>query len=72
FCWLLLNIPRWMPARLVDLRQAQPVWFAFLCGIAIALIGLVSGGTTFGSGYAEARGLLETHQALSPFYAVLK
>ncbi|MCP1171536.1 chloride channel protein [Ralstonia chuxiongensis] len=72
FCWLLLNIPRWMPARLVDIKQRQPVWFAFLCGIAIALIGLVSGGTTFGSGYAEARGLLETHQALSPFYAVLK
>ncbi len=72
FCWLLLNIPRWMPARLVDIRQTQPVWFAFLCGVVIALIGLVSGGTTFGSGYAEARGLLETHQALSPFYAVLK
>ncbi|MCO5399187.1 chloride channel protein [Ralstonia soli] len=72
FCWLLLNLPRWLPAPLLTLRQAQPVQFAFLCGVAIALIGLLSGGTTFGSGYAEARALLETHQVLSPFYAVLK
>ena len=72
FGWLLLNLPRWMPAPLMTLRQARPVWFAFVCGIAIALIGLGSGGTTFGSGYAEARGLLETHQTLSPFYAVFK
>ena len=72
FAWLLLNLPRWIPAPLMALRQVRPVWFAFLCGVAIAVVGLASGGTTFGSGYAEARGLLETHQALSPFYAVFK
>ncbi|ANC46953.1 chloride channel protein [Pandoraea pnomenusa] len=72
FGWLMLNVPRWMPAPLVGLRRAYPVRFAFLCGLAIAVIGIVSGGTTFGSGYAEARGLLESHAALSPFYALLK
>ena len=29
------------------------------CGCLIAVVGIVSGGTTFGSGYAEARGLLD-------------
>ncbi|WAL85299.1 chloride channel protein [Pandoraea sp. XJJ-1] len=72
FGWLMLNVPRWMPAPLVGMRRAHPVRFAFLCGLAIAIIGLVSGGTTFGSGYAEARGLLESHVALSPLYALLK
>jgi H+/Cl- antiporter ClcA len=32
----------------------------------------VSGGTTFGSGYAEARGLLEGREQLSMFYPLLK
>lgn len=72
FCWLMINVPRWMPGGLVNLRRGHPVRFAFLCGLAIAVIGIVSGGTTFGSGYAEARGLLESQQALSPFYALLK
>ena len=42
FAWLLLNLPRWMPAPLMALRQVRPVWFAFLCGVAIAVVGLAS------------------------------
>ena len=38
----------------------------------IAVVGLISGGTTFGSGYAEARGLLDGHEHLSLFYPFLK
>ena len=51
---------------------ARPVAFAALCGFVIAVVGLLSGGTTFGSGYAEARGLLEGHEQLSVFYPLLK
>jgi H+/Cl- antiporter ClcA len=36
------------------------------------VVGLISGGTTFGSGYAEARGLLEGTEHLSMFYPLLK
>jgi len=43
-----------------------------ICGFIIAIVGVVSGGTTFGSGYAEARGLLEGHEQLSVFYPLLK
>jgi H+/Cl- antiporter ClcA len=72
FCWLLLNTQRWIPARLRKLHAERPIAFAALCGLAIALIGLVSGGTTFGSGYAEARGLLDGHEHLSIAYPFLK
>jgi H+/Cl- antiporter ClcA len=72
FCWLLLNTGRWIPAPLRKLHGDQPVVFAALCGFAIAVIGLVSGGTTFGSGYAEARGLLDGREHLSLAYPLLK
>ncbi|MEI6000537.1 chloride channel protein [Paraburkholderia bengalensis] len=72
FGWLLLNTSRWIPAPLRRLNEERPVAFAALCGLAIAVIGLVSGGTTFGSGYSEARGLLYGTEHLSVFYPLLK
>jgi H+/Cl- antiporter ClcA len=72
FGWLLLNTHRWIPAPLRRLNAGQPVAFAALCGLAIAVIGLISGGTTFGSGYSEARGLLYGTEHLSVFYPLLK
>ncbi|TKC91605.1 chloride channel protein [Trinickia terrae] len=72
FSWLLLNTSRWIPPQLAQLQRDKPVQFAALCGLAIAVVGLVSGGTTFGSGYAEARGLLDGHEKLSVFYPLLK
>ena len=72
FCWLLLNTSRWIPPQLALLQRDKPVQFAALCGLIIAVVGLVSGGNTFGSGYAEARGLLDGHEQLSVFYPFLK
>lgn len=72
FCWLLLNTGRWIPAPLRTLHGERPVAFAAVCGLLIAVIGLISGGTTFGSGYAEARGLLDGTVHLSVFYPLLK
>jgi H+/Cl- antiporter ClcA len=72
FSWLLLNTARWIPAPLRQLHGERPVAFAALCGLVIAVAGLISGGTTFGSGYAEARGLLDGTEHLSMFYPLLK
>jgi H+/Cl- antiporter ClcA len=72
FCWLLLNTARWMPAPMRELHEQRPVMFAALCGLVIAVVGLLSGGATFGSGYAEARGLLDGREQLSMFYPLLK
>ncbi|AOJ09180.1 chloride channel protein [Burkholderia mayonis] len=72
FGWLLLNTGRWLPARLLTLYRERPIVFAAACGFAIAAVGVVSGGTTFGSGYAEARGLLDGREQLSVLYPFLK
>ena len=45
--------------RFMRWRQRYPIRFAAGCGLAVAVIGLVSGGATFGSGYAHTRELLE-------------
>lgn len=39
------------------------------CGITVATIGWFSGGLTFGTGYDEARSILETHSQLPWSYA---
>ncbi|HTH58780.1 MAG TPA: chloride channel protein [Paraburkholderia sp.] len=72
FCWLLLNTARWIPAPLRQLHAERPVAFGALCGLAIAVIGVAAGGSTFGSGYSEARGLLDGHEQLSLAYPFLK
>ena len=72
FCWLLLNTARWIPAPLRKLHGERPVAFGALCGLVIAVVGVASGGSTFGSGYSEARGLLDGHEQLSLAYPFLK
>jgi H+/Cl- antiporter ClcA len=46
--------------------------FAALCGLTIALIGLASGNTTFGSGYVEAKTILEGNEAVPSSFGLLK
>jgi H+/Cl- antiporter ClcA len=72
FCWLLLNTDRWMPGWLLALRQTRPVMFGAVCGLVIAAIGVATAGHTFGSGYAEARGMLEGDSQLGASYPLLK
>lgn len=72
FCWLLLNMPTWIPAPLLRLRTERPVVFGALCGLLVAVIGVAAGGVTFGSGYVEAKGLLTGQQELSGIYPLAK
>ena len=39
--------------------KANPVPFALICGLGVALCGLASGGSIFGTGYAQAHRVLE-------------
>ncbi|WP_085318157.1 chloride channel protein [Derxia lacustris] len=72
FSWLLLHSARWMPARLLALRLERPVLFAALCGLALALLGALAGGSVFGSGYHEARALLAGEAGAGWIYAPAK
>jgi H+/Cl- antiporter ClcA len=54
------------------LRVARPVLFAGVCGMLVAVIGVVSNGATFGSGYASTRLMVDGGAGISPLYALLK
>jgi H+/Cl- antiporter ClcA len=54
--------------RIAALRRRAPVLFAAACGLALAGIGVASGSVVYGTGYAEAHGLVqETHGAAAVF-----
>jgi H+/Cl- antiporter ClcA len=53
-------------------RLRSPVVFAAACGLAVAVIGLVSHGSTFGTGYAHSRAMLEGNNDTQPLYVLLK
>jgi H+/Cl- antiporter ClcA len=77
FSWLLLWPQRHPMFGLWAWRAAHPVWFAGICGLIVALLGWVSGGTSFGSGYAAASQAiggqitLEWHTPITRFVATL-
>lgn len=60
------------PDRFCALRRRHPVRFAAGCGFAVAVIGLVSGGLTYGSGYEETKGLLGGEPGLPVLFVLLK
>lgn len=53
-------------------RQRSPVAFAAACGLVVAVIGLVSHDSTFGTGYHHSRALLEGGGETTPLYTLLK
>jgi H+/Cl- antiporter ClcA len=61
-----------LPGRVGRLVMDHPVVFAALCGLAIAAIGVASGGQTYGTGYEQARGMVEGTTELPVSYVVLK
>ncbi|MDQ0073878.1 H+/Cl- antiporter ClcA [Variovorax boronicumulans] len=62
------------PERLNRWRARFPVRFAALGGlaVAVAVIGLVTGGVTFGAGSEAVKQMLQGHDELTPLYTVLK
>jgi len=48
-----------LPGRLGHWRRTYPVRFAGGCGLVLALLGTATGGITFGTGYEEAKQLLD-------------
>jgi H+/Cl- antiporter ClcA len=52
--------------------KGHPLWFAFACGFAVAICGLVSGDTIYGTGYAQVKEALDHGTALPQSFGVLK
>ena len=58
-----------LPGILGKLQRGQPTLFAGVCGLVVAAIGTVAGGLTYGTGYNEARSILESNAHLPWIYA---
>jgi H+/Cl- antiporter ClcA len=69
FSRLTLVSVRGLPGILGRWQRDAPVMFAALCGVAVAALGFVSGGRTYGTGYIEARSILEMNVHLPWLYA---
>lgn len=68
----LIEVNKGLAGRLGSWMRAQPIWFAFSCGLLLALVGLAFGATTYGSGYSEAKSLLEGNVVVPESYGILK
>jgi len=69
FSRLTLESVKRLPGILGRFRSERPALFAGLCGLGVAAIGAFSGGLTYGTGYSEARSILESQAHLSWSYA---
>jgi H+/Cl- antiporter ClcA len=72
FARLIIVSVRGLPDRFSRWRRAHPYRFAAGCALAVAVIGLATGGATAGAGYATTRALLEGQADLPGVYTLLK
>jgi H+/Cl- antiporter ClcA len=52
--------------------KSQPLLFALGCGLAVALCGIASGDTIYGTGYAQVKASLESGAPLPASFGILK
>ena len=72
FSRILIEANKGIAGKLGTWMKAEPVKFAAACGLVLALIGLASGNSTYGSGYSEAKSLLDGNAALPESFGILK
>jgi H+/Cl- antiporter ClcA len=59
-------------ARIARWQRHSPVLFATACGLALAGLGVLSSGVIYGTGYAEARGLIQATHAEAALFGLQK
>lgn len=68
----LIEAAKGLPGRVGAVMKEHPVAFAAGCGLVLALLGLLSGNTTYGSGYSEAKQIVNGTDTLPESYGLLK
>ncbi len=72
FSAVLVRAAEGLPGAAGRFVGRRPVLFAALCGLAVALLGLASAGTTYGTGYAQASAMVAGHTVLPARFFALK
>ncbi len=69
---LLAGPAAWLPSRLRTWPQRRPILLAAICGLLVALLGLLTAGTTYGTGYEQSAALLNGHPVDSMLFGLAK
>ncbi|GBR08444.1 chloride channel protein [Acetobacter oeni] len=72
FSAILIRASRGLPGTAGRFIAQHPIAFAALCGLVLAVIGLASGGMTYGTGYAQARAIIQGEEHYPASYFILK
>ena len=72
FSRALVMLPDCLPPRIKAWRLRHPIYFGAACGLLVALLGLASSGTVYGTGYAQARAMVAGTQGITPGFALWK
>jgi H+/Cl- antiporter ClcA len=72
FARLILPSARGFRGAVARLRGHNPVLFAAACGLGLVLLSLASHTGLYGTGYAQARDILQGHGETGPLFGVLK
>jgi len=68
FSFVLIRVGR----LLSPFKERRPYRFALLCGLSVAIIGIASGGLTFGTGYFEIQNFIAGKFDMDMEYSILK
>lgn len=72
FSRALIEVNRGLAGRVGTWMRTKPIALAAVCGFVLALVGLLSGSSTYGSGYSEAKSLLDGTAIIPESYGLLK
>jgi H+/Cl- antiporter ClcA len=72
FSQILITMAQGLPGRAGLWIKRHPILFAALCGLVIAGVGIASHGATYGTGYPQARMLVEGDARLPATFFLLK
>ncbi len=65
FSQLIIKFSHGLPGLAGKWIAENPIGFAAVCGLALALLGLLSGGATYGTGYEQTKAVLAGTQPVS-------
>jgi H+/Cl- antiporter ClcA len=72
FSRIVILMARGLPGVAGGAIKRNPIPFAFGCGLAVAICGIVSGNTVYGTGYDQVKAALEGGVPLAATFAPLK
>ena len=72
FSRILIAVAQGLPGRLGGAIKKYPIAFALLCGLGVALCGLASGDTIYGTGYSQVKAVLDGHAPLPVDFGFFK